>query len=340
MANALPQLIKDLRHPRVYDPQEYVSQWTEEEVLDGHEVEAWVLILRTKGCYWARRSGCSMCGYVNDTFTDVKHEDLMHQWEAALHHYRGQPMIKIYNSGNFFDASEIPLKARRRILEDVGQRAEKLVVENLPQMVKKEWVEEAVSLVPRFEVAIGLETASDEIRDRCISKDFHFDWYVRACRTAHAAGATVKTYLLMKPPFLTEAAAIEDMVDSARRVEELTDVLSINPMNIQRDTVVDRLFHTHEYRPPWLWSVVEVLKALRGYRHRINCKPTAGGMARGAHNCGGCDPALLRAIQDYSLQRRDTLDELGCQCQARWRAYVEAQDLIGSSIDLEAFVST
>ncbi len=332
--------IRGLRKPRAYDPRHFVSQWREPELLHGRVVDAWVLILRTVGCYWARRSGCSMCGYINDTMTDVKYDDLMAQWGSALTLYRGEPIVKIYTSGNFFDAAEVPLKARREILEEIGGRCEKLVVENLPQMVKREWVEEATSLVPELEIAIGLETANDAVRDLCISKDFHFDWYEKACRTAHAAGAEVKTYLLMKPPFLTERAAMEDVVASARRVGDLTDTVSINPTNVQRDTLVDHLFRRSEYRPPWLWSVAEVLKRLRGLGPRVMSKPTGAGTPRGAHNCGRCDQAFLGAIGEYSLATGDPLDALDCACRDEWQAYVEAQDLLGTSVDLQGLMAS
>lgn len=213
------------------------------------------------------------------------------------------------------------------------------MVENLPQMVKREWVEEAASLVPELEIAIGLETANDVVRDLCISKDFHFDWYERACRATHAAGATVKTYLLMKPPFLTERAAMEDVVASARRVKDLTDTVSINPTNVQKDTLVDHLFKRSEYRPPWLWSVVEVLKRLRGLGPRVMSKPTGAGTPRGAHNCGRCDRAFLKAIEAYTLGKGDSLEELECSCREDWEVYMEAQDLLGTSVDLPGLVA-
>ena len=60
-------LVHELRVDRGYDPGEIISTWTEKDLLDGKVVDAWVIIFRTRGCYWAHASGCSMCGYVNDT---------------------------------------------------------------------------------------------------------------------------------------------------------------------------------------------------------------------------------------------------------------------------------
>ena len=42
-------------------------------------------------------------------------------------------------------------------------------------------------------------------------------------------------------------------------VAQYSDEVSVNPMNIQKNTIVDRLFRNKEYRPPWLWSLVEMI---------------------------------------------------------------------------------
>ncbi|HEY5606365.1 MAG TPA: TIGR01210 family radical SAM protein, partial [Thermoplasmata archaeon] len=75
----LGELVRDLRVDRDYNPREIISTWTEKDLLDGKVVDAWVIIFRTRGCYWAHTSGCSMCGYVNDTAVDVSEADLLHQ---------------------------------------------------------------------------------------------------------------------------------------------------------------------------------------------------------------------------------------------------------------------
>jgi len=40
-----------------------VNQWTETEALGPERVRAFVMILKTRGCYWAVVKGWSMCGY-------------------------------------------------------------------------------------------------------------------------------------------------------------------------------------------------------------------------------------------------------------------------------------
>src|SRR5437773_1793912 len=103
----LQQVAKDERRPREFDPREYISTWTERDLLHGKVVDAWVIIFRTRGCYWARASGCSMCGYVNDVAQEVAPADISHQLDVVLKKHQGQPMVKVYTSGNFFDDHEV-----------------------------------------------------------------------------------------------------------------------------------------------------------------------------------------------------------------------------------------
>jgi len=135
----------------------------------------------------------------------------------------------------------------------------------------------------------------------------------------------VKTYLLVKPPFLTEAEAIEDAVRSGHDADPVSDTISFNPVNIQSRTIVDRLFHRGEYRPPWLWSVVEVLQRTKDLKAHVKSHPTAGGRVRGAHNCGTCDRSVVDAIEEFSLGLRTDFADLACACQDVWRAYIDAQ---------------
>src|SRR5437773_2538481 len=72
----LQQLVKAERRPRDFDPRQYISTWTEKDLLQGKVVDAWAIIFRTRGCYWARASGCSMCGYVNDVAQEIASSDL------------------------------------------------------------------------------------------------------------------------------------------------------------------------------------------------------------------------------------------------------------------------
>ena len=69
---------------------------------------------------------------------------------------------------------------------------------------------------------------------------------------------------------MSEGDALNHGVKWILDVAEKSDEISVNPMNIQNGTVIDRLFRNNEYRPPWLWSLVELIhKVHRTSIHQI-----------------------------------------------------------------------
>ncbi len=322
---------------RHLDSQEPVSAWSEKDCIDGKEVDALVVILRSRGCYWSRQSGCLMCGYNNDSLETVLAEDLVTQFRKAMEKYAGQDYIKIYTSGSFLDPKEIEPEARDRILALAGEKASKVLVESRPEFVSQASLEAAFGNVKKLEIAIGLESANDDTRARCVNKGFQFKDFERACNVAKDAGASIRTYLLLKPLFMTESAAIKDVVESARIARPLSHTISVNPINVQRGTRVEELWKKGLYRPPWLWSLVEALReSSKVTGARVVSAPSGGGSRRGVHNCGKCDDAILTAVQAFSLTGDiSTLEVPACGCRKQWQDYLDAEPLMGSTGDLE-----
>ena len=329
----LQQIVKDERHPRNFDPTEYISTWTEKDLLHGKVVDAWVIIFRTRGCYWAQASGCSMCGYVNDVAREVSVADLTHQLETVLAKHVGQPMVKVYTSGNFFDDHEVAPVMRDAILKELGDRCDKVIVETLSHLLRRDQLEQATRHVDELEVAFGLESTSPRVLRDSVNKMWGLEEHAKAAGLCHDAGATVKTYLLIKPPFLTEREAIEDAVRSGHDADPYSDTISFNPVNVQGRTLVDSLFRRGEYRPPWLWSVVEVLERTRDLKANVKSHPTGGGMVRGAHNCGACDRKVIDAIEEFSLGLRKDFDDLTCGCKSIWQEYLDLQEFMLTPAD-------
>ena len=87
--------------------------WSDKDILNGEITDAFVMIFRTRGCSWSRDSGCTMCGYYNDSMgTAVSEQDLLQQFNAAMKNYRQERIVKIFNSGSFFDDEEISQATR------------------------------------------------------------------------------------------------------------------------------------------------------------------------------------------------------------------------------------
>jgi radical SAM enzyme (TIGR01210 family) len=265
-----------------------------------------------------------MCGYASEG-APATAEDLMVQFNAAMKKLSGEDrVVKIYTSGSFLDPLEMPEEARAKILEDLQSRGiEKLVIESRPEYITSVRVEECLSSI-KTEFAIGLETANDLIRQKIIRKGFTFQEFIDAAMTVHDMGGKVKAYLLLKPPFLSEGAAIRDAIYSAKAAGQHADILSLNLCNIQRGTLVERLWERGEYRPPWLWSAVEVLKNVS---YPIICDPVGAGARRGPHNCGECDAAIAKAIRSHDLtQDPGIFNDLDCNCKVAWQKIVELEE--------------
>jgi len=307
------------------DARRYVNQWVEREAIGTEEVSAFVLILRTRGCYWADEKGCSMCGYAKDTLgRSATPEELAEQLAHAVARYRGEPYVKVYTSGSFLDDREVDPESRRRLVAAFSGRARRLLFETLPEFAVAEALEPlSAAFAGEIEVALGLESTDPTVLSRYVHKNAPPSDYLSAGDRVRGLGLRAKAYLLLKPPYLTETESIRDVVRSVGEAAPHFDALSVNPVHIQNGTVVEWLFRRGRYRPPWLWSVVESLRegASRRGPSRLVSFPTAGGLARGPHNCGACDGRVLAAIETASLtQEFGPLNDLDCPCRLEWEA--------------------
>jgi radical SAM enzyme (TIGR01210 family) len=298
----------------------------------GEKVRAMVMIMRTSGCCWVRSGGCTMCGYREASLRDVSEEDLRKQLAQALSKYKGEPFVKIYTSGSFLDDNEVPPAVRAEIYSAFSGCA-RLLFESRPEFI----TEDSAGEIPgNATVALGLESSDPEVLAAAVHKGFTPDDIRRAGLLLKSRGIGVRTYLLLKTPFMTESMAIRDAVSSAMFADAFSDEISVNPLNVQHGTYVERLWKRGEFRPPWIWTLIEVFRQLSGSVHaRLMSSPSGGGSQRGVHNCGSCDRAALDAVERFSFTQDPSDLEVSCQCIAKWKAYMESEDLLGSPADLD-----
>jgi radical SAM enzyme (TIGR01210 family) len=332
--------IREQHHRTNENPTTLVSCWSEKDQLNGTITDAFVIIFRTSGCSWSKASGCSMCGYTNDSaLHTVSSSDLLTQFDQAMNRYKNEKIVKIFNSGSFFDTHEIKPDARNHILTHLTTTAEKISVESRPEYITQKTMTDIKTIVgsTQFEVGIGLETAHDDIREHAINKGFTFADYQHAATLLKKHDIQVKTYVLIKPPFLTEHQALTDAVATVKKIVNHTQTISFNPVNVQRGTVVEYLWKRHQYRPPWLWSIIQILQESSKLAHttRLKCDISGGGTKRGAHNCRLCDNQVLKAITQFSLEQDPQIFEpLDCSCKDQWYDQCDIESLtFGSLID-------
>ncbi len=327
----------NLERKMSWDANEPATVYKTPEMLpDGTTCTAATVILRTKGCHWWWTSGCTFCGYFNDTRDDVNSMNLHAQWAYAkqkLDNFSDSEMIKVYTSGSLFEDREIPVDFQETVLRECHEMGKHLIVESRTEQNTEEKLAWATSINPYFTIAIGLEAYDDEVLKFHINKGFTLKSWHRAVDNIRKYNLRLKTYLMFKPPFMSEGDALVQCAKWIENVASLSDEVSVNPMNIQRGTIIDRIFRSKEYKPPWLWSLVDLIERVNPIIHpgngmngdldqvtRLIIHPTAGGKPRGAHNCGKCDKEVVAAIERYSVS--GSLGEfkgLNCSCREIWK---------------------
>jgi radical SAM enzyme (TIGR01210 family) len=327
---------------RSKDPTRPSAAWTASSRIESVQGTALSIVLSSIGCSHARSDagGCTMCSYLLDgAGKNPTDDEYLMQFRAALSQLEKQPSplsVKIYTSGSFLDQNEVSIPARNQILGDIAQdnRIREVVLESRPEYVVDEVLSDVRTILGdrTIELGIGLESSSDMVRSLCINKNFELASFKRSVEIGKKYDIGTRAYVLLKPPFMSERSAL---IDAQRTVSDAialgVTTISLNPVNVQRNTLVARLWEESKYRPPWLWSVVEVLKEASLHSHeRVNivCDPVAAGKSRGAHNCGKCDQSIVDAVREFSLtQNVRAFDRLSCGCKSLWNHVLEHEDV-------------
>lgn len=192
-----PKNALDVRRPYAYlvEP---------ECAASGRVEEVATIFLTNRECPFR----CLMCDlWQNTTDETVPVGAIPEQIDFALSRLPPAKHIKLYNSGNFFDAKAIPPADHPAIVDRV-RRFETVIVENHPKFCNERVVRFRDALGTRLEVAIGLETIHPGVLPK-LNKQMTADDFANAVRFLTGHGIAVRTFILLKPPFLSEAEGVE-----------------------------------------------------------------------------------------------------------------------------------
>ncbi|MBR1368100.1 radical SAM protein [Methanocalculus chunghsingensis] len=311
-----------------------LASWMGEDLIGGEIRKTLTIILRSGGCSFNR---CRMCGYRFERYPAMTEEELTSRMLAQIQwiedNYRSDSydLVKIFTSGSFFDPVEVPSEVRNRLGALI--RGKIVIAETRPEYVTNDVVRSFLDRIDNgshempLYVAMGLETTNDSIREKSIDKGFTFADFISATTIARDAGVGVKAYLMLKPLFLTESEAVADMKTSITEAAPYADLISMNLCTVQRRTELEYLWKKGAYRPPYLWSALEILLSTD---EKVSCDPVGGGYIRGPHNCGDCDRDIKKAIDEYSLSfDRDLIRrafEKECGCREEWQ-YIREHEM-------------
>lgn len=175
----------------------------DERDSSGEIVPVATVFLTNRECPWR----CLMCDLWKNTLTEtIPKGAIPAQIEYALAHLQTARQIKLYNSGNFFDPCAIPIDDYPAIAHLVAA-FERVIVECHPALIGENcfWFKERVPR--RLEVAMGLETAHPEILEK-LNKRMTLNQFASAANRLHEHDIDLRTFILVKPPFMSEEEAL------------------------------------------------------------------------------------------------------------------------------------
>ena len=220
-AIARDRFILERRSPRpAHDPWRHQGIIIEDEcAADGCVARGATIFLTGRECPWR----CVMCDlWRHTTTTDTPRgaipgqiasarEELGERWsrERSSREPSGLvSQVKLYNAGSFFDPRAVPDEDYDAVAAELAGLA-RVVVESHPALVGSRVDQFAEALdhhrsgaaAVQLEVAMGLETAHTEALER-LNKRMTVEEYARAAEYLRGRGVSVRTFLLISPPFV------------------------------------------------------------------------------------------------------------------------------------------
>jgi radical SAM enzyme (TIGR01210 family) len=218
--------------------------------------------------------------------------------------------VKLYNSGSFFDPRAIPVEDYPAIARRV-RPFDRIIVECHPALVGQRCLEFRDWLLAggdktdtpgrKLEVAMGLETAQPDILAK-LNKRMTLDDFERAAGFLRAHGLALRVFILVKPPFQDEAAALEWAAKSAHYAfacgATAVSLIPTRPGN----GALERLIETGEFRPPRLATLERAMERVLSL-HRGRVFADIWDLDRFS-SCSACIEARRQRLQAINLSQQ------------------------------------
>lgn len=331
----------DRRDPS-YRPGQYNSISSAESRLLAAKTRRCILPLRSKGCSWAfeRKGPCNICGIRGDNLWNRRIADkaILEQFnkDSKEIDFKTHSILAVYCNGSFLDEEELSSRAKSEILKIISKEkgVKRVDFETRPEFVKDSKIKKMKKLLGRkiLEISMGFDEVDEDIRNLIVNKGMKREDIEKAIKILIKNHVNTLVYVGVKPPFLTEKEAIQEAIDTIEYLFRIgVEQISLEPITVQDYTLTKYLYDNGLYRPAWLWSIIEILRATHS---KINA-PMIGPERIGgfvffplpkvvAHNCPKCDKKVIKAIKKFeSIQDIRVFDELTCSCKKQWEKEME-----------------
>jgi len=302
--------------------------------IEGKGANRLMVVLKTKGCEYAHKTGgCTVCGFLNHAEPGITGKEILQQLDFALAAYdlREVEEIDILTLGSFLNDSEVSETTRLAIMERLAKirHVQRVSIESRAEYVtvdKIKTIKQALGQDKILEFGIGLESADDYLRNKVIKKGLSKQSFEKTVAKAKEAGANLLTYLLIKPPHVSEEEAITDAVQSAAYVFRTAQKIgeparvAFEPVFVCENTHLEDLYNQAQYRLLNLWSVVEVI--IRAHKYGcifVGLSDENLSLERMPYSCPRCSKKIVNEIENFNrTQDISTIMQLDCQCKPRY----------------------
>ena len=290
----------------VNDAEPYAYLVEPEMAHDGIVEDVATLFLTNRECPFR----CLMCDLWKNTLDNpIAPGRILDQIDFALERLPQAASIKLYNSGNFFDAKAIPPSDHESIANRIRD-FRSVIVENHPRLTNSNCLRFRDQIETRFEIAMGLETVHPEVLP-LLNKQMTVADFANATRLLVNEGIAVRAFILLRPPFLSEEEGIEWALKSIRQAFDMgvtcCSVVPTRPGN----GLLDQMLVQGSFARPTIRSMEHVMDELLP----SDCGRVFMDLwdVEQFYNCQKCGPARRERLRKMNLTQQPQ-PTVQCSC--------------------------
>ncbi len=318
------------------------------------------IYLNTPGCSRAKKHGrCPMCNISLEEEDSPKDMYISFLSDFNKIDFRNYPRLRLFVNSNFFNDEDVQPDMRNKILKRVAGKKEikELLLGTNPEFITDEKIKTVKHILKDKKVTIDitLDIKDDKVRE-LIKRGFSLEHFEKAVKILEKYGCGYSPYVCIKPPFLTEEESIKMAAETIKYVIKFNPkCVHIEPMAIQRFTILELLKQNNLYRPAYLWTIIEILRGIdklkkkhgKNFCIKIRGEFFSSSSEDVSHNCQFCDSRIKSLLKEFSENQdinifkdilslkqvkeivenaRDdpgVLKDLNCRCQIDWLKEIE-----------------
>lgn len=269
---------KKYTHCDNHDPTKPAATWLQSTV-DGLTVYVVFYVL---ACTWGKCTMCSIPSMMSSG--EVAKKDIMKQIDNFFSkmipksHRNNFYKIIAAVGGSILDSKVFPDECLTRFLDKLPKEFPSLKILTLETRMEHvnsiriaEIQRRLANKNIRLEIAIGFETADEQLRNDKLQKGFTNAEFVKFCKLLAGHGVSLKAFLMQKPlPDMSEEEALEDVKKSIDYLSKISSKYNIkinahiNPAYIAKGTILEKAYKAGLYSPPLLQNVCKAALSAAG----------------------------------------------------------------------------